>query len=133
MHVRIHRIRVSRHLESLRVASRRSPPPNDANGGRLIGNVPVIALEPSSARAAACCETWLGPHAIMYDDTDGVCCSRYGVPNDTSTKRRLLRIPSVAMKSTNARGAPAVAVVELIFTYDPTSTTSDESAAASNR
>jgi len=39
-----------------RVAARDSPPPIAANGGRLIGNLPVIALAPSKARAAASCD-----------------------------------------------------------------------------
>ena len=39
--------------------------PYTANGDKLIGSTPVIAFEPSNARAAACCDTWLEPHAIM--------------------------------------------------------------------
>src|SRR5690349_5468502 len=115
-----------------RVTARDSPPPNAANGGRLIGSLPVIALAPSKARAAANCDAGLGPHAIMYDEALGACCSKYGVPNDTSTSRAL-RARSCAMKSRNAFGAHAVAVVELMFTYEPTTTTSTESARRSSR
>ena len=39
-----------------RVALRCSPSPNRANGGRLIGNLPLIAFAPSKARADACCD-----------------------------------------------------------------------------
>src|SRR5215471_13531652 len=63
----------------------------------------------------------------MYDDTDGVCCSRYGVPKEMRTMRAC-RACSLDTKSTNARGAPAVAVVELMFTYEPSTMTSTESA-----
>jgi hypothetical protein len=40
----------------IRVVVRCSPSPKRANGGKLIGNRPVIAIDPSKARAAACCD-----------------------------------------------------------------------------
>ena len=40
----------------IRAVARCSPSPKRANGGRLIGKRPVIAIDPSKARAAACCD-----------------------------------------------------------------------------
>ena len=40
----------------IRAVARCSPSPKRANGGRLIGNRPLIAIDPSKARAAACCD-----------------------------------------------------------------------------
>ena len=39
-----------------RTTPRCSPSPNRANGGTLIGSRPVIATDPNTARAAACCD-----------------------------------------------------------------------------
>jgi hypothetical protein len=40
----------------VRTAARCSPSPNRATGGMLIGNLAVIGVDPSKARAAACCD-----------------------------------------------------------------------------
>jgi hypothetical protein len=72
-----------------------------------IGNRPVIAFEPSRARAAARCETPIPLHPIMYAGTPGICCKRYGFPNETTIGRRRARM-SAFTKFANSLGASAL-------------------------
>src|SRR5690348_6532696 len=98
----------------------------------LIGRRPEIGAAPVSARAAATCETGNPPHATRYVPTHGSCWSRYGLPNAT-TIGFLPRDTSVWTKLVNASGAFALTASQLCPTYDPTITTSAESAAANRR
>jgi hypothetical protein len=96
-------------------AARVSPAPSGSSGGIDTGRCALIGLSPSTALAAARCVVTMPPHATMYVETSGACCSKYGVPNDTSTTRgvRDLMRASIVV---NVLDAAAVAVVELMFT-----------------
>ena len=88
-----------------------------------IGSVAVIPISPVSARAAARCDADNPPHDTRYVGDSGACSNAYGEPNATRiTFDVFARMPFIS--ASNAGGAPAVALVELMFTYEPTTTMS---------
>ena len=44
--------------------------------GIVIGSIPVIGVSPTTACAAAACDTGNPPHATTYADTSGICCRK---------------------------------------------------------
>src|SRR6185312_7053885 len=111
---------------------RTRPVPTDANGGMLIGSRPPIGAVPISARAAARCDTGTPLHAMRYAGTSSTCCSKYGLPSETTIGcvQRWTRL------FTNCRkpcGADRSDTVDPAARYELTITTSAESASARMR
>ena len=96
-----------------------------------IGSVAEMPIAPASARAAARCDAASPPHGTRYAGTSGACSHAYGEPNATRITRGV-RSRTPFISASNAGGAPAVAVVELMLTYDPTTTMSSRPSEARN-
>lgn len=98
----------------------------------VIGKRPVIGASPSSARAAAVCDTGNPPQATRYVDAAGICWRRYGFPNATTTVRGW-RATTSRMNCAIGSGALALDTAVPVDRYELTIVTSDESASASSR
>src|SRR6185312_11663500 len=109
------------------VLARVRPAPTAANGGMLIGRWPPIGAAPTSARAAARCDTGAPLHAMRYAGTSLTCCNKYGLPSATT----IGWAPRCANVLTNCRkpcGAERSDTVDPAARYELTTTTSAESA-----
>src|SRR5688572_11662175 len=82
-----------------------------------------MPMLPLSARAAARCDAARPPHDTRYAGTSGACSNAYGEPKATRITFEV-RARTPLISASKAGGAPAVAVVELMFTYEPTTTMS---------
>src|SRR5690242_12546957 len=112
--------------------ARVNPAPTAATGGMLMGSRPPIGAAPTSARAAARCDTGAPLHAMRYAGTSLTCCNKYGLPSDTTTGCAP-RATSSFTNCTNPCGADKSDTVEPAARYELTTTTSAESATVSNR
>src|SRR3954464_13002740 len=96
----------------------------------VIGSWPVMGAMPSSARAAARCDTGMLPHATRYAPVAGSSLAMYGFENVA----RITLVPPFWRLSINEAmpwGAASVAVDELAPKYDDTIATSAPWAARS--
>src|SRR5690242_13444799 len=95
------------------------PAPYGATDGMVMGSWPEIGANPSSARAAARCDTGRLPHAIRYASVGGSSEAMYGLLNVA----RITCDPafwSPVMRSAIPVGAASEAVDELAPKYDET-------------